>query len=106
MLFWIELTPPGSELVPFTWAFEKNIIILGERIMPEITDSVSYLAHLESRIKYLEMISNSGVQNPSFFKRAFIIWGHWLFANIVIGVIVMTAYILIAVVFLGAVFHK
>ena len=44
--------------------------------MPENTDQIIYLANLESRIKYLEMICNSGVQNPSFFKRAFIIWGH------------------------------
>ena len=46
-----------------------------------------YIVTLEKRLESLESQQKKDIFSPSFLKRAFEIWGHWLIANSLIGMV-------------------
>ena len=75
-----------------------------------VQELIDYTETLENRIKILETLSqeqknksNTWIISNNFYKRAFAIWLHWFTANILLGIIFTTIYILTSIIFFGAV---
>jgi hypothetical protein len=68
---------PSSGLVP-------NLPQLDEEIDSD-QPRADRLAYLEERVAYLEgRLNKSGLYSPSFWSRAFTVWGHWFMAYLII----------------------
>ncbi len=62
-----------------------------------------YVAYLEQRIASLEArLPQTKVVSPSFFARAFAIWGHYFVAQFIIGVVLGAVATLLGIVFAGS----
>lgn len=91
--------------------------------MPEkfknMDELINYLAELETRVQILEerqeytgrklaknTLPNSGIINQNFFKRAFTVWGHFITANLIIGIIIGCAMLIINMTLITATLQK
>ena len=101
------------------------------KLFENMSDLTAYLEKLEARIKTLEKenkklsalpsakenigsnaisryvshyLPRTNLVSPSFFKRAFTVWGHFFVANLIIGIIVGVAYACLAMVLFGSIF--
>ena len=101
------------------------------KLFESMSDLSAYLEKLEARIKILEeeneklralptarenidgnvisryvshFLPRTNLISPSFFKRAFTVWGHFFVANLIIGIIVGVAYACLMIVLFGSIF--
>ena len=102
-----------------------------EQTFNTIDEMAAYLGALEERIKTLEAqnatahavqpttesidgniiaryvsrsLPQTNLLSSGFLKRAFAVWGHFFVANLIIGIIVGTAYVCLMMVLFGSMF--
>jgi hypothetical protein len=90
-----------NELNAYLEALENRVIRLEqeEKQLKGSINAVSSAAYQANN--QIQRVPQTGMQSPSFLKRAFSVWGHYFVAQLIIGLVAGCLYFVIVVGIIG-----